>query len=596
MEIIYRDGRTGELTDYEQRLEVLRHSTSHLMALAVADLFPEVHLGIGPPTSEGFFYDFERAEPFAAGDLARIEEKMAEYARQNLEYRPSLTPIDEAVEMFSKMGEGLKVELIQERADQTLSIYRLGKFVDFCMGPHLRNTSQIGPFKLLSVAGAYWKGDEKREQMQRIYGTAFFTQQELDAYLQRLEESRRRDHRKLGRELDLFSVQDHAAPGLIFWHPKGARVRAIIEDFLRREHERRGYQYVVIPHIAKGDLWRTSGHYDYYRQNMYTFQVEDEEYVLKPMNCPGHILIYKSTMHSYRDLPIRYAEFGTVYRYERSGTLHGMLRVRGFTQDDAHIFCTPEQVYRQVVEVMDLAEFVLKTFGFEKYRVDLSVRDPRRPQDYAGTAEEWEFAESNLMRALSERQWEYHRIEGEAVFYGPKIDIKLVDAIGREWQASTIQFDFTLPRRFNITYIGPDSKEHTVYMIHRALLGSMERFFGVLIEHYAGAFPIWLAPVQVVLIPISEKHHEYANHIHTLLADAGIRTEMDRRNEKMGYKIREAQLQKIPFMLVMGDKEVQTGTVSVRTRSGGDVGPRKIEDLVRSVQHLDAARALNLSI
>ncbi|HEY3129672.1 MAG TPA: threonine--tRNA ligase [Acidobacteriota bacterium] len=596
MEIIHRDGKKEQLKDSPHRLEVLRHSTSHLMALAVIDLFPDVHLGIGPPTSEGFFYDFERSQPFTPEDLERIEKKMAHYAKQNLDYIPSIVSTDEALDMFSKMGERLKVELIRDRASQTLSIYKVGNFVDFCTGPHLTNTSQIGAFKLLSVAGAYWKGDEKREQMQRIYGTAFFTEEELNEYLHRLEEAKKRDHRKLGRELDLFSVQEQAAPGLIFWHPKGAKIRAIAESFLREEHERRGYQYVVTPHLAKNGLWQTSGHYDYYRQNMYTLQIDEEEYVLKPMNCPGHILIYKSDLRSYRDLPIRYAEFGTVYRYEKSGTLHGMLRVRGFTQDDAHLFCTPEQIYQEIIGVIDLAERVLKAFGFDKYKVDLSARDPKRPQDYAGTAEEWELAESNLMRALKERGWDYERKEGEAVFYGPKIDVKLVDAIGREWQATTIQFDFTLPRRFNITYIGPDSKEHTVYMIHRALLGSMERFIGVLVEHYAGAFPLWLAPVQAVLIPISEKHHCYADRVLARLAEAGIRVESDTRNEKMGYKIREAQLKKVPFMLIAGDKEMEAGTIAVRSRSAGDLGLMEIEDFIKSVRRLDEGRALDLDV
>jgi threonyl-tRNA synthetase len=566
------------------------------MALAVTDLFPEVHLGIGPPTSEGFFYDFERAKAFTPEDLERIESRMSDFARQDLPFRPFIITVDEAVKMFAAMDERLKVELIRDRADQMLSVYELGKFTDFCIGPHLLSTAQIGAFKLLSVAGAYWKGDEKREQMQRIYGTAFFNQEELKEHVRRLEEARKRDHRRVGRELDLFSIQESAAPGLIFWHPKGARIRSVIEEFLRDEHERRGYQYVYTPHIARNDLWKTSGHYDYYRENMYTLQVEEEEYVLKPMNCPGHILIYKSDMRSYRDLPLRYAEFGTVYRYERSGTLHGMLRVRGFTQDDAHLFCTPEQVYGEIVQAMDLAEVVLRTFGFEKYRVDLSVRDPKKPQDYAGTPEEWDFAESNLARALNERAWQYRRMEGEAVFYGPKIDLKLVDAIGREWQATTIQFDFTLPRRFNITYIGPDSKEHTVYMIHRALLGSMERFFGVLIEHYAGAFPLWLAPIQATVIPISEKHHAYASELNTRLTQSGIRAAVDDRNEKMGYKIREAQLQRIPFMLVVGDREAQSGTVSVRSRSDGDLGSRSIEDLVHSIRQLDARRSLDLEI
>src|SRR5690606_6570604 len=427
--------------------------------------------------------------------------RMRELKEQDLPFEPSIVEKEEALKFFGEKGEHLKQELIQDRAGQVLSCYRLGKLVDFCLGPHVTRTSQLGAFKLLSVAGSYWKGDENREQLQRIYGTAFFTQEQLDEYLSRLEEARKRDHRRLGVGLELFTIKDEVAPGLIFWHPRGATIRGIIEEFLRKELESRGYEFVYTPHIARSDLWKTSGHYDYFLENMYVLPIDEEEYVLKPMNCPGHILIYKSDIRSYGDLPIRLAEFGTVYRYEKSGTLHGMLRVRGFTQDDAHIFCRPDQVFDEVSQTLDLAQHVLESFGFEEYRVTLSVWDPNRPEDYAGSADDWERAEQVLVEVLSQRRRELERAEGEAAFYGPKIDVQLIDALGRSWQLSTFQFDFNLPARFHVNYIGSDSKPHQVIMVHRALLGSMERFVGILTEHYAGAFPVWLAPVQVEVIP-----------------------------------------------------------------------------------------------
>jgi threonyl-tRNA synthetase len=592
LEIIRRDGSIESVEDQEDALEVLRHSTSHLMALAVIDLFPDVHLGIGPATSEGFYYDFQTPHRFTEDDLQRIEDRMRELKAEGLPYEPSVVSKEEALSFFGDRGESLKVELISERANETLSCYRLGKLVDFCTGPHVTSTSDLGAFKLLSVAGSYWRGDEHREQLQRIYGTAFFSEEELEEHLNRLEEARKRDHRKLGRELDLFSIEDQVAPGLIFWHPNGAVVRSVIEDFLRTELLRNGYEFVVTPHIAKSDLWKISGHYGYYREHMYTLPVDDEEYVLKPMNCPGHILIYKSSLRSYRDLPVRLAEFGTVYRYEKSGTLHGMLRVRGFTQDDAHIFCRPDQVEQEVVATLNLADHILKSFGFQEFKVTLSVWDPARPQDYAGSPEDWGRAEAVLVEVLRDKGWDYERAEGEAAFYGPKIDVQLIDALGRSWQLSTFQFDFNLPGRFDVSYIGSDSQAHHVVMVHRALLGSLERFMGVLIEHYGGAFPLWLAPVQAVVVPISEKHLEYAQKVEQALRDAGLRAVADQRNEKVGYKIREAQVKKVPFMLVVGDREVENGTVSIRSRSEGDLGPKSVAECVADLRELVDTRAM----
>ena len=519
---------------------------------------------------------------------------MKDLAANDLQFEPSIISKDEAIEYFTRHGELLKVELIQEKAGETLSCYRLGDLVDFCTGPHLDSTGQINieSFRLLSIAGSYWRGDEHRQQLQRIYGTAFLTPEELADYLKRLEEAKRRDHRKLGRELDLFSVSEEAGPGLVFWHPKGTRVRLVIEDFLRKELFRRGYEFVTTPHIARDALWKTSGHYDYYRQNMYVFDIDDEEFVIKPMNCPAHIQIYKSQMRSYRDLPIRFAEFGTVYRYEKSGVLHGMLRVRGFTQDDAHIFCTREQVQGEISDLMDLVLFIMNSFGFDQYKVELSVRDESKKTDYAGTEEDWHMAEEALTQSLRSRGIEWTRMEGEAVFYGPKIDVKLIDAIGRPWQLSTVQFDFTLPKRFDLSFTASDGQAHQPVMLHRALLGSVERFLGVLIEHFAGAFPIWLAPVQVVIIPISEKYLEYSQQVMNRLKEAGLRVEIDDRNEKMGYKIRVAQTKKIPYMLVIGEKEVKSEQVSVRNRFLGDEGAQSLESFIEKIEGFIISRAV----
>ena len=593
LQAVFRDGRIETVDDREEALTILRHSTSHLMALAVIDLYPDVHLGIGPPISEGFYYDFQTPHRFSDEDLPRIETRMQDLVTENLPFEPSILSKEEAIKTFRVHGEELKTELIEERSDQVLSSYKLGHLIDFCTGPHVLKTEQLGVFKLLSIAGSYWRGDENREQLQRIYGTAFFTREELDDYLARVEEARKRDHRKLGKQLGLFSVEEEVAPGLIFWHPKGAVVRGIVEQFLRKELEERGYQFVYTPHIAKSSLWKTSGHYEYFREHMYTFPVDDEEYVLKPMNCPGHIMIYQSAKRSYRELPMRIAEFGTVYRYEKSGTLHGMLRARGFTQDDAHIFCSPDQVLEEVIQTLDLAEFVLNAFGFEEFEVAFSVWDPESPKEYAGNPEDWERAEKVLVEALERKGWDYQRKLGEAAFYGPKIDINLIDALGRSWQLSTFQFDFSLPQCFDVTYVGSDSREHHVVMIHRALLGSLERFMGILVEHYGGAFPVWLAPVQVLVLPISERHHEYASKVTEQLAAAGLRVRADLRSEKVGFKIREAQLQKLPFMIIVGDREVELGNVSVRDRLQGDLGPASLEEFTERVGKLVEERTVS---
>jgi threonyl-tRNA synthetase len=594
VKIRYADGREGEAANQSEALEIYRHSTSHIMAAAVEELFPGTHLGIGPAISDGFYYDFERQESFVEEDLKKIEAKMKELVARDLPFEPSLISKEEAIRYFSGQGEHLKVELIEEKAGQALSCYKLGGFVDFCLGPHLKSTGSLDPdsFKILSLAGSYWKGDEHREHLQRIYGTAFLSPEELKAYLTQLEEAKKRDHRRLGRELELFSVSEEAGPGLIFWHPKGTRVRLIVEDFLRQELFRRGYEFVVTPHVARNTLWKISGHYDYYRENMYVFNIDDEEFVIKPMNCPGHIHIYKSKMRSYRDLPVRLAEFGTVYRYEKSGVLHGMLRVRGFTQDDAHLFCTPDQVLQEITDLIDLALFVLKSFGFDQYKIELSVRDESNKKNYAGTESDWQMAEDALIQAMRSKGMKWERMEGEAVFYGPKIDVKLIDAIGRPWQLSTVQFDFTLPKRFDLTYIGPDGQPHQPIMLHRALLGSVERFLGMLIEHFAGAFPIWLAPVQVMVIPIAERHQGYGKEVQGKLANAGLRVELDDRNEKIGYKIREAQTRKVPYMLVVGDKEVQSGQVSVRNRYQGDEGAQSLEGFLDMIKGFIESRAV----
>ncbi len=589
-----RDARLAILTPKDpQALEVFRHSAAHLLAAAVLELFPNVKLGIGPPIEYGFFYEFLRQEPFTPEDLERIEAKMRELAARDLPNERKLLPKAEALELYRKWGQGFKCELVEEKATEPMvSFYTTGKFIDFCLGPHIPSTGRIRAFKLMNVSGAYWKGQEGNPQLQRIYGACFYTQAELDDYLHKLEEAKRRDHRRLGTELDLFSIQEEAGPGLIFWHPKGGLVRKLMEDWLRDELLRRGYQLVFTPHVMRLDLWKTSGHTSFYRENMFgAIEVEKADYQLKPMNCPGHILIYKSRLRSYRDLPMRLGELGTVYRYERSGVLHGLLRVRGFTQDDAHIFCIPDQIESEIAACMDFAFAVLRTFGFEKYEVELSARDPAHPEHYAGSVEDWQRAEGALVNTLERMKIPFKRMEGEAVFYGPKIDVKLIDAIGRPWQLTTVQFDFNLPPRFGLEYVGEDGGRHQPLMVHRALWGSVERFFGILIEHYAGAFPAWLAPVQAEVLPVSEKSLDYARKVSDALAEAGFRAHLDDRNEKLQAKIRDAQLQKVPYMLVVGGKEAEAGTVAVRHRSRGDLGPQPLAEFLAALRKEVESRA-----
>ena len=567
-------------------LYVFRHSAAHLLAAAVTELYPDVKLGIGPPVENGFFYEFLRDKPFLQEDLERIEKKMHELAAQDLKNERKLLPKPEALKLYEDSKQIFKCELVEEKADEPMvSFYTTGKFIDFCRGPHIPSTKRIQAFKLTNVAGAYWKGQEGNAQLQRIYAIAFYTQKELDEYLHRIEEAKRRDHRKLGTELELFSIQEAAGPGLIFWHPKGGLIRTLVENWLRDELQKRGYDMVFTPHIMLFDLWKTSGHASFYKENMFgAVEVEKADYQLKPMNCPGHILIYKSKLRSYRDLPVRLAELGTVYRYERSGVLHGLLRVRGFTQDDAHIFCMPSQIESEVEACMDFAFAVMKNFGFDKFEVELSDWDPTHPENYPGKAEDWQHASEALARVMTRMNIPYKRMVGEGAFYGPKIDVKLIDAIGRPWQLTTVQFDFNLPARFELEFVGEDGARHQPLMVHRALLGSVERFFGILIEHYAGAFPLWLAPTQVEICPVSEKVAEYAKHVHETLKNHGIRVHLDDRNEKLPAKIRDAQMQKIPYMLVVGPKESEAGTVSVRHRTKGDQGPRPIADVVASLQ------------
>jgi threonyl-tRNA synthetase len=574
-----------------EALQVYRHSTAHLLAAAVLELFPETKLGIGPPTDTGFYYDFQRETPFTPEDLEKIEKRMEELQAKNLPFERKMTPKDVGLAKYA--DDWMKRELIEERAGEIFSEYTLGpQFIDFCRGPHVPSTSRLKAFKLLSVAGAYWKGDEHKPRLQRIYGTAFFNKKDQDAYLQRLEEAKKRDHRKLGQELDLFSIQELAGPGLIFFHPKGGRIRKIIEDWMRDQYLARGYSLVYTPHVMRRDLWKISGHANFYSDNMFKpMELDDAEYQLKPMNCPGHILIYKDKLHSYRDLPVRLGELGTVYRYERSGVMHGLMRVRGFTQDDAHIFCTPEQIEDEVVSCLQFAIDALSTFGFDDYEAELSTWDQGVSGKYDGTPEQWELAENALKRATERLNMKVKVIPDEAAFYGPKIDVKLVDAIGRLWQLSTVQFDFTLPRRFDLEYVADDGRKHQPLMVHRALYGSIERFFGILIEHYAGAFPVWLAPVQAVVLPITDRHAEYAQKVFDQLKNAGLRVELDDRKEKVNLKIREAQLQKVPYMLVVGDREAQDGTVSVRNRKHADQGVQKVEEFLAGIQRLIDTKA-----
>jgi threonyl-tRNA synthetase len=591
-----QDVKLRILTDKDpDALYVFRHSAAHLLAAAVTELYHNVKLGIGPPVENGFFYEFLREEPFTVEDLEKIEKKMRELAARDLQNERKLLPKDEALKLYKDSNQIFKCELVQEKADEPMvSFYTTGKFIDFCRGPHIPSTKRIQAFKLTNVAGAYWKGQEGNAQLQRIYALAFYTQKELDEYLHRIEEAKRRDHRKLGTELDLFSIQEAAGPGLIFWHPKGGLIRTIVENWLREELQHRGYDLVFTPHIMLFDLWKTSGHADFYKENMFgAVEVEKADYQLKPMNCPGHILIYKSKLRSYRDLPVRLAELGTVYRYERSGVLHGLLRVRGFTQDDAHIFCMPSQIEAEVEACMDFAYAVMKNFGFDKFEVELSDWDPQHPENYPGKPEDWQHASEALGRVMARMNIPYKKMAGEGAFYGPKIDVKLIDAIGRPWQLTTVQFDFNLPARFNLEFVGEDGARHQPLMVHRALLGSVERFFGILIEHYAGAFPLWLAPVQVEICPVSEKVIDYARHLNETLKNHGVRVHLDERNEKLPAKIRDAQLQKIPYMLVVGPKEAEAGTVSVRHRSKGDLGPRPIADFVATLKEEITSRAIN---
>jgi len=564
----------------EGAAEVYRHTASHVMAQAVMELFPGTRLAIGPAIAEGFYYDFDLAGSLSPEDLPRIEERMAEIVKRGLPVLREVWDREEAVRFFRDQGQEYKVEMLDEIDDDQVTLYRQGDFVDLCRGPHLASTGRLRYFKLLNLAGAYWRGDEKRPMLQRIYGTAFDDAGELDAYLHFLEEAERRDHRRLGKELDLFSFHEEAGPGVVFYHPKGAVLREVIEDFLKTEHRRRGYQMVITPHLFKGQLWHTSGHMDYYKENMYFFEKDGMEYVVKPMNCPGHLLIYKTHPRSYRDLPLKYFELGTVYRYERSGVLHGLMRVRGFTQDDAHIICTEEQLEEQVGECLDFAFYCLRAFGFEEFEVYLSTR----PERSVGSDALWDKATAALRDSLEDTGITYTVDPGEGVFYGPKIDIKLKDAIGRSWQGPTVQADFNLPERFDLTYTGPDNQPHRPVMIHRVVLAGIERFYGVLIEHYAGEFPLWLAPVQAVIIPVADRHLDYARDVERIMREGGLRAEVDDDRQTVNMKIRRAQMQKVPFSLVVGDREIEDNAISVRDRSGKDLRGVPLEEFLARTQ------------
>jgi threonyl-tRNA synthetase len=563
----------------EDKLEIMRHSASHVMAEAVQSIFPDAKFGIGPAIEAGFYYDFDLPRPLNPDDLSLIENKMKEIIAANGPFTRKEVTKEEARRVFA--AQPYKLELIDELPDVKVSLYQQGSFLDLCRGPHVNATGEIKAFKLINVAGAYWRGDEHRPMLQRIYAIAFETQKALEEHLNRLEEAARRDHRKLGRELDLFSIQDEFGPGLVLWHPKGAVVRRAIEDFWKDEHVKRGYDIVYTPHIARMDLWKTSGHLEFYQDYLYSpMDVEGQKYILKPMNCLGHILIYKTKIRSYRELPIRYAELGTVYRYERSGVLHGLSRVRGFTQDDAHIFCRLDQLEDEVFGVLDLALFMIDTFGFRNYQLLLSTR----PEKYAGTIQVWDEATETLRQALERSKRAYEIDPGEGVFYGPKIDIKFESALGKAWQGPTIQVDFNLPPRFDVTYIGEDGQEHSVVMVHRTVLGSMERFLATLLEHYGGAFPVWLAPVQVRIIPVADRHLEYAHKLEAELKGEGIRAEVDTRAERINPKIRQAQLEKIPYMLVVGDKEIETDTISIRLRSGKQISAQSFDSFKKTIK------------
>ena len=577
----------GHINELESLRHRMRHSAAHILADAVLRLFPEAKMGIGPPTQDGFYYDFDVARPFTPEDVEEIEKLVMDTLAQGFPFRREELTREEARELFA--DQPYKLEIIDAIPDaETLTIYRHGDFVDLCQGPHVDSTGDIPAVKLLNVAGAYWRGDERRPMLQRIYGTAFEGQQELDDHLARLEEAERRDHRTLGRQLGLFSTHEEIGPGLIVWHPKGGVLRSLIEDYWRDIHYQRGYSIVYSPHIGRSNLWRTSGHLDFYQENMYApMELDEQEYYLKPMNCPFHIMIYRSSLRSYRELPLRIGELGTVYRYERSGVMHGLMRVRGFTQDDAHIFCMPEQVETEIGGVLDLTFEILGNFGFSDYQISLSTR----PEKYVGDLEMWEHATASLENALDERGLPHDVDEGGGAFYGPKIDIKIKDALGRDWQCTTVQFDFNLPERFDLTFQDNEGNRSRPYMVHRAILGSLERFFGVLIEHYAGAFPLWLAPVQAVVIPIADRHHDYARQVQGELRARGFRAEVDDRGERMNLKIRNAQMQKVPYMLVVGDREQEQEAVGVRQRELGDLGAMAVAELAGRMQEEVGQRA-----
>ena len=560
--------------DSKEGLDIYRHSTSHVMAYAVQQLFEDVKITIGPSIEDGFYYDFDVPEPFVPEDFEKIEEKMKEIISADLPFTREEMSRDEAIKLFGDMGETYKVELLEEMGDETVSVYRTGEFVDLCRGPHLPSTSHIKAFKLLSVAGAYWRGDEKNQMLSRIYGTAFPTEKLVRKYLALREEALKRDHRKLGKELDLFSVNEEIGPGLILWHPRGAIIRILMENFWREEHLKAGYEIVFTPHIAKAELWQTSGHTGFYADSMFSpMDVDEKEFLVKPMNCPFHIKIFQSRLRSFRELPIRWAELGTVYRYERSGVLHGLLRVRGFTQDDAHLFCRPDQLEDELTEVLRFSLYMLKSFGFSEYEIYLSTR----PDKFVGSEEGWEESTKALEKALAAVDADFEIDPGEGVFYGPKIDIKIKDSLGRAWQCSTIQVDFNMPERFGLSYVGTDGAPHRPIMIHRALMGSLERFFGCLVEHYGGAFPTWLAPVQVILLPITDRSMSFCEEIRKACLEKGIRIEIDSRNEKLGLKIREAEIRKIPYMAIIGDREVSSGMISPRTYREGSLEPMTAE-------------------
>lgn len=576
----------------EEALEVLRHSASHLLAQAVVELFPRTKTGVGPAVENGFYYDFLREKPFTPQDLEAIEEKMKELSQKDIPVEKVVLRKAEALRLFKKMGQELKVELIQEKGDKEVTCYKQGDFIDFCLGPHLPSTGHIKHFKILSVSGAYWRGDEKGKQLQRIYGTAFFRKNQLKDCLALLEEAKKRDHRRLGPELDLFSFNEDLGGGLILWHPKGAEIRHLIEEYWREEHIKDGYEFLYTPHIAKLDVWRQSGHTEFYDAMYPPLLSEGVEYELKPMNCPFHIMVYNSRQRSYRDLPLRWAELGTVYRFERSGVLHGLLRVRGFTQDDAHIFCSADQLEEEIKKVINLALRILETFGFKDYDIFLSTR----PEKYVGEPEDWDKATKALRQALEEVGLNFKIDEGQGVFYGPKIDIKIKDVLKRSWQCTTIQLDFNLAERFNLHFIGEDGKNHKPFLIHRALLGSLERFFGILIEHYNGNFPVWLAPIQIIILPIADRHNDYVRSLDRKFKEEGLRSHVNLRREKIGYKIRDAETQKIPLILIVGEKEVSQGTASLRIHTVGDRGEVKIDEFLEKVKELDKNKSLDVNI